>query len=142
VILHVEFRADAERWRVRVAETGFIRDEPNRMAYNARGEVVAVGDPARDIGTDLVRIVPIYDAARFEPTGTLRCVHFYMMLAHQEVRRGLAHIFDLVDRYDLTLELPGYSDIAPGLRDAFEHDLEAMTLVRSYSINGSKGKRR
>jgi hypothetical protein len=142
VILHVEFRADAARWRIRVAETGFTRDEPNRMAYNARGEVVSMGDPALDISTDQVRVAPIYDPSSFDPIGTARCVRFYTSLAHQEVRRGLAHLLDLFDRFDLSLELPGYSEIAPGLREKFERHLNALTFVRSYSINGSKNKRR
>ena len=138
MILTFEFRADAQRWRVRVAETGFLRDEPNRMAYNARGEAASVGDHGRDIGTDMARVVPIYEIVGFDPVRTAAAVWFYTKLAHQEVRRGLGHFLDLFDRYDLMLELPGYSEIAAGLRAAFEKELYRMTFVRSYSINGRK----
>jgi hypothetical protein len=140
VILHIEFSAEGERWHVHVAETGFTRDEPNRMAYDARGQVVSVGSLGAETGTEEDRVVPIYDAVTFDPNNTARCVLFYAQLAHQEVRRGLAHVLDPFDRYDLTLDLPGYPGIAPGLRDAFEHDLEAITFARSYSINGSARK--
>ena len=140
MILHVEFRADAERWRVRVPETGFIRDEPNRMAYNTRGAVVSIGEYRHEVGTELARVVPIYDATSFDPAGTAGSVQFYCSLAHKDVRRGLAHALDLFDRFDLTLELPGYSEIASGLRGEFERYLNAIEYVRSYSINGSARK--
>jgi len=107
------------------------------MAFNAREEVVSVGDHGGDI-TDVVRVVPIYRAAGFNPVETAGAVYFYTRLAHQEVRRGLAHILDLFDRYDLALELPGYPEIAAVLRAAFEKELYQMTYVRSYSINGRK----
>lgn len=139
MILTIEFRAAGDRWRVRVAETGYTRDEPNRMGYNARGHVASLGGHGGDI-TDMARVVPIYRVAGFNPVETAGAVYFYTRLAHQEVRRGLAHILDLFDRYDLVLELPGYHEIAAGVRAAFEKELYQMTYVRSYSINGRKKK--
>lgn len=138
MILTVEFRADGDRWRVRVPETGFMRDEPNRMAYNARGHVISMGDHGRDIATDVARAVPIYRADGFDPDETAGAVLFFTMLAHQEVRRGLAQVLGLFDRYDLILDLPGYSGIAARSRDAFEKQLYQLTFARSYSINGRK----
>lgn len=138
MILHFEFRADLDRWRVSLVETGFVRDDPNLMAYDAGGKIVSVGERARDFGGDAARVVPIYDALRFDPVGAANCVRYYTMLAHQEVRHRVARVFDLLDRYELTFELPGYSGIAPGLRDGFETELYAMTFVRSYSINGHR----
>lgn len=117
-----------------------MRDEPNRMAYNARGLVIAIGDHGTEAPTDVARAVPIYRAAGFNPVETAGAVYFYTRLAHQEVRRGLAHILDLLDRYDLVLELPGYHEIAAGVRAAFDKELYQMTYVRSYSINGRKKK--
>jgi hypothetical protein len=141
VIRHIEFRAEAERWRVRVAETGFTRDEPNRMAYDGGGQIVSMGDPARDISTDQARVVRMYDAANFDPADTARCVDFFTKLSRDEGRRGLAHVLDLFDRYELTLELPGYEGIAAELRHAFEKHLDAMDpFVRSYTINGVNRK--
>ena len=139
MILTFEFRADPDRWRVRVAETGFIRDEPNRMAFNARGHVVSLGNhPRTEIGEDAARAAPIYHVVGFDPVLTAGAVYFYTTLAHQEVRRGLGHFLDLFDRFDLILALPGYSEIAAGLRVAFEKELYEMAFVRSYSINGRK----
>jgi hypothetical protein len=138
VILHFEFRADVDRWRVRLVETGFVRDDANLMAYDARGKIASIGERAREFRTDAARVVPIYDALRFDPVGAANSVRYYTMLAHQEVRHGVAHVLDLLDRYELILELPGYSGIAAGLRDGFEKELYAMTFVRSYSINGHR----
>jgi len=137
VILQIEFRADAERWRVRVVETGYTRDGPNQMGFNARGQVASIGGHP-DIGTKAVRVVSIYDAQTFDPARTAFIVWYFTKLAHQDLRRGLAHLLDLFDRFDLIFELPGYSEIAADLRRKFEHDLYAMTSVRSYSINGRK----
>jgi hypothetical protein len=139
VILHIEFRAEGDRWRVRVGETGFTCDEPNRMAYNDRGEVVAIGDHGGDIGI-VARAVPIYDAVGFEPAATASCVLFYTLLARKGVRRGLAQLLGLFDRYEMALELPGYPDIAADLRRRFERELGEMTFMRSYSINGQARK--
>ena len=97
MILHIDFRAAGDRWHVRCAETGFAHDEPNRMAYNDRGEVVSIGERGRDIGI-ADRSVPIYDAVRFDPAGTASCVLFYTMLTRKGVRRGLARLLDLLDR--------------------------------------------
>src|SRR3977135_777914 len=69
------------------------------MAYNARGEIISMGDPALDISTDQVRVAPIYDPSSFDPIGTARCVRFYTSLAHQEVRRGLAGLREKFERH-------------------------------------------
>lgn len=138
MILHIEFRADVDHWRVRLVETGFVRDDANLMAYDARGRIASIGEPVREFKTVSARVVPIYDALRFDPAGTANSVRYYAMLAHQEVRGGLARVLDLFDRWDLSLELPGYSEIAADLRDAFEKELYAMAFARSYSINGRK----
>ena len=138
MILHIEFRAVGDRWHVRCAEAGVALDEPNRMAYNDHGAVVSIGDRGRDVGM-AARSVPIYDAVRFDPAGTASCVLFYTMLTRKGVRRGLARILDLLDRYD-ALDLPGYSEIAADLRCAFEHQLDVMTLIRGYAINGQVKK--
>ena len=115
-----------------------MRDEPNRMAYNARGLVIAIGDHGTEVPTDVARAVPIYRAVGFDPRETASAVLFYTRLAHQEVRRGLAQVLGLFDRFDLILDLPGYSEIAAGSRAAFEKQLYQMTFARSYSINGRK----
>jgi hypothetical protein len=140
VILHIEFRAAGDRWHVRVAETGFTRDEPNRMAFNDRGEVVAIGDRGRDIGI-AARTIAIYDPVSFDPSGTASCVLFYTLLARKGVRRGLAQVLDLFDRYEIALDLPGYADIAADLRRSFEQELGAMTIVRRFTINGQRRAR-
>ena len=139
MILHIEFRAVGDRWHVRCAEAGVALDEPNRMAYNDHGAVVSMGDRGRDVGM-AARSVPIYDAVRFDPAGTASCVLFYTMLTRKGVRRGLARILDLLDRYEIALDLPGYSEIAADLRRAFEHQLDVMTLIRGYAINGQVKK--
>lgn len=138
MILHVECRAAGDRWRVRVAETGFIRDVPNVVTFNHRGEVTSIGDEPRVSGADVARVAPIYDALRFDPLRTASVIWYHTRLAHHEVRRGLAHVLDLFDRYDLVLELPGYEEIAPDARQRFEKDLYDMTFLRSYAINGRK----
>ena len=69
---------------------------------------------------------------------TASVIGYHTRLAHHEVRRGLAHVFDLFDRYDLVLELPGYEEIAPVPRQRFEEDLYGMTYSRSHTINGRK----
>jgi hypothetical protein len=140
MILHVEFRAAGDRWHVRVAETGFTRDEPNRMAYNDRGEVVAIGDHGRDLGM-AARRVAIYDPVSFDPVGTAGCVQFYALLARKGARRGLAQVLDLFDRYEIALELPGYAEIASDLQRSFEQELGALTIVRRFTINGQSRAR-
>ena len=134
--LTFEFRAQRDRWHVRVVETGFSRDAPNVLTYNVRGEVSSLGDYPHVTGAEAARVVPIYDAATFDPSRLAGAVFWYTNFAHQRLRHGLAHIFDLFDRYDLILELPGYDDIAPDLRRRFEDGLYAMPFVSGYTING------
>jgi hypothetical protein len=136
VILTFEFRAEADRWRVRITETGFKRDVPNLMAYDSRGQVVSIGEDPGEFRGIAARVVAIYDPVRFDPVNTARSVRYYTMLASGAVRRGLAHVLDLFDRYDLIFELPGYSDVPARVRQTFEHELDTMTFVRSSSING------
>lgn len=137
MILTFEFTAHGDRWRVRVPETGFSRDDPNILTFNRRGEVSSVGGQPQVAEDDAVRTVPIYDARTFDPRRTASCVWYYTKLAHN-VRHGLARFFDLFDRYDLILDLPGYEGIAAELRRTFEKDLYAMPFVGTYTINGRK----
>jgi hypothetical protein len=140
VILTFEFTADGDRWRVRVLETGFSRDAPNVVTLDSRGLVSSIGDHPHVNGADAARTVPIYDRSAFDPHRVASCVWYFTKVAHQGVRQGIAHFFDLFDRYDLIFELPGYEGIAADLRRKFEKDLYEMVFVGSYSINGRRRK--
>jgi len=63
VILHFEFRADAERWRVRVPETVHSgRTEPDGVQHARRGR--SIGEYRHEVGPNW-RVDSIYDATSF-----------------------------------------------------------------------------
>jgi hypothetical protein len=117
-----------------VPEAAFTVRVANIVALDANGLVSAFGDQARAKAS--VQLMPIYDATDFRPDRTYDFLRYYIAKASSGLRRGLAHVLDLLDRVDLELHLPGYEAVPPDRRRHFEQLLASFAFARSYSING------
>lgn len=135
VILHVRVVAGATEIRMDVPEAAFSVRIANVMTLEASGLISGFGDEARSRAD--AQLVPIYDATDFHPDRTFGFLRYHVATASSGLRRGLAHVLDLLDRVELELHLPQYERIPPDRRRRFERLLGSFVFARSYSINGA-----
>lgn len=108
---------------------------PNVLAINTNGLISAFGAEARSQPGS--QLVPIYDPTDFRPELTHDFVRYHTLKASSQLRRGLMHVLDLLDRVDWELHLPGYESTPTECRRRFEQLLASFVFARSYSINGA-----
>lgn len=134
MILHVRVVATATELRIDIPEAAFTARVANILSVDAEGLMSGFGDQAE--AGPAIRLMPIYEPVDFEPEWMHGFLRYYVMKAQSGLRRGLAHVLDLLDRVDWDLHLPGYAAIPLDRRRRFERLLEEFVFSRSYSING------
>jgi hypothetical protein len=147
MIIDIKVLANHERVRIEVPQKEIVQEIPNIVAYDVSNrKIVAIGETVDDLkqsAPDMwaryghrIAFSSPFDVNEFEPKFASAVLRHYAVQALKRFRFR----FQGFDRFNYDLQIIGFENLSPDMRDQFLQCIQELSRPRRIEINGQKVK--